>query len=331
MKKIKKSEQNRPKDVYIAVIGCGGISNCHIKAYGKNQYAKLVVFCDIEEKKTLKFAEQYGAEHYIDYRELLENIEKLDAISICTPPVSHKEIAVAALKKNVNVLCEKPLAINAAEAEEMVDAAAQSSAFLMTAYPFRFREEMLKTKQLLEKETIGTPLFAHNAFSFLVENIHQTWFTKKEISGGGIIIDNGAHAIDIFHFLFGDIADVAARTRIHDRRNKVEDNALILLEMKSGLCATIELSWSVPFPQEDYLEIYGSRGTITVSSRYVRYRNSDSKQWVYAQTDPAFQAGFDNEINHFIHCIRSKEQPRSTGEDGLRALQIIEKIYSSLR
>ena len=324
-------EQNRSKNVYIGVIGCGDIANYHIKAYDKNEYAKLVAFCDIEEKKALKFAEQYGTEHRIDYRELLENIEKLDAISICTPPVSHKEIAVAALKKNVNVLCEKPLAINAAEAEEMVDAAAESSAFLMTAYPFRFREEMLKTKQLLEKGTIGTPLFAHNSFSFLVEDIHQRWFTKKEISGGGIIIDNGSHATDIFHFLFGEIADVAARATIHDPRNKVEDNALILLGMKNGLYGTIELSWSVPFPEEDYLEIYGSSGTITVSSGYARYRNSDSKQWVYIQTDPAFQAGFDNEIDHFIHCIRNKKQPRSTGADGLKALQVIEKIYSSLK
>jgi predicted dehydrogenase len=310
----------------IGIIGCGGIANCHAKAYAKLDGIEFTAFCDIVKPKAAKFVEQYGGEAFDSVDAMLE-AGRLDAVSVATTPTAHRGPAVAALKRGVHVLSEKPLAGSVADATAMVRAADETNAILMTGYPYRFRVEIATVQELLKGGAIGTPLFAHNTFSAHFDGVAKTWFVNRAISGGGIVLDNGSHAIDLFHHLFGDTRRAYASLKRLNEAIHVEDTALILTEHESGVSGTIELSWSVPAPREWYLEIYGTQGTIQVKYGQVRHRDAASAQWTTRPGCTDFQDGFDRQIAHFVQCVRTGTAPMVTGRDGLRAIEVIEQLY----
>jgi len=312
--------------MHIGIIGCGGIARCHAKAYAKLDGVEFAAFCDIAEHKAAEFVEQYGGRAFGSVDAMLD-AGRLDAVSVATTPVAHHGPAIAALGRGVHVLCEKPLAASVENAADMVRIAEESNALLMTGYPYRFREEIVTTKELLKGGAIGKPLFAHNTFSCRADRIAETWFVNRAVSGGGIVLDNGSHSIDLFHHLFGDTRRVHASLDRLNTTIEVEDTALIMTEHESGVSGTIELSWSVPRPREWYLEIYGTKGTIQVKFGEVRYGNTASAEWHTRPGCLDFQDGFDRMIAHFVQCVRTGTTPSPGGRDGLRAIEVIEQIY----
>ena len=254
--------------------------------------------------------------------------ENLDGVSICTFPSTHKEIAIEALNKGVNVLCEKPLAVSTNEAKEMVEAARNNRVLLMTAFKFRFFDEVLTARQLISQGEIGKIIMFRNMFGGAAD-MSKKWFSKKEISGGGVLIDNGVHAIDLFRFLSGEVRNVSARVATFVQDIEVEDTARVLIEMENGALGSIDLSWSIPIPQDLYLEIYGSEGSIMVGLNNVRYRTERSGKWVEVRKNKESLDPFSKEVNHFVECIQRKESPIVDGVDGLRAMEVIEAVYES--
>jgi predicted dehydrogenase len=310
----------------VGIIGCGNMANNHAKAWTKLHGVELTAFADTAQPKAAKLAGEYGGHAYGDAAEMLDT-ERLDAVSVTTPPTAHCAPTVAALECGAHVLCEKPLAPSTADAAAMVDAADRAKRMLMTGFTYRFREDVIKTKELLRNGDIGKPLFAHNSFSCQWRGVVDSWFVRPAISGGGIVLDNASHSIDLFHHLFGDTRRVCASL---DRLNEaidVEDTALILTEHESGVRATIELSWSVPRPREWYLEIYGTDGTIRVKFGEVQLWTSGSADWTICRTNAEYQNGFDRMIARFVECIRTNTPLPVSGRDGLRAIEVIEQIY----
>jgi predicted dehydrogenase len=160
-------------------------------------------------------------------------------------------------------------------------------------------------------------------------HMSKKWFSKKEISGGGVLIDNGAHAVDLFRFLFGEVRNVSARVATFVQDIEVEDTARVLIEMENGALGSTDLSWSIPIPQDLFLEIYGSEGSIMVGLNNVRYRTERSGKWVEVRKNKDSLDPFSKEVNHFVECIQGKESPIVEGVDGLRALEVIEAAYES--
>jgi predicted dehydrogenase len=314
------------KTLRIGIIGCGGMAARHADAYAKLDGVELAAFCDVIGPKAEAFASDRGGEAFTDTAAMLD-AARLDAVSVTTTPTAHCAPAVAALERGVHVLCEKPLAPSVAEAAAMVDAAARAGRTLMTGHTYRFREEIIKTKELLQAAAIGKPLFAHNTFSGEWRGVVDSWFVRPEVSGGGIVLDNGSHSIDLFHHLFGDTRRVWASLDRVNETIKVEDTALILTEHESGVRGTIELSWSVPKPREWYLEIHGTHGSIRVKFGEVQLWTSRSPDWTRSPTNAEYQNGFDRMIDCFVKSIRTRTPPPVDGRDGLRAIEVIEEIY----
>jgi len=311
----------------IGIIGCGGIAGAHINGYARNNNVELVAFCDVKGDNARQRAHRLNARSYTDYKKMIEE-ENLDGVSICTFPSTHKEIAIEALNKGVNVLCEKPLAVSTNEAKEMVEAARNNRVLLMTAFKFRFFDEVLTARQLISQGEIGKIIMFRNMFGGAAD-MSKKWFSKKEISGGGVLIDNGVHAIDLFRFLSGEVRNVSARVATFVQDIEVEDTARVLIEMENGALGSIDLSWSIPIPQDLYLEIYGSEGSIMVGLNNVRYRTERSGKWVEVRKNKESLDPFSKEVNHFVECIQRKESPIVDGVDGLRAMEVIEAVYES--
>ncbi|GAH51252.1 unnamed protein product, partial [marine sediment metagenome] len=189
-------------------------------------------------------------------------------------------------------------------------------------------DKVLRARELISRGTIGKVIMFRNMFGGAID-MSKRWFSKREISGGGVLLDNGVHALDLFRFLFGEVKNVSARVATFTQDIAVEDTARILLEMESGSFGTIDLSWSIPYPQSFYLEVYGSEGSIMVGWDILRYQTNKTKKWTEVKGGLKEEDAFIKEINHFVNCIKGREAPIVSGVDGLRALEIVEAAYRS--
>lgn len=184
----------------VGVIGCGGIAKGkHLPALSKIEEVSIVAFCDIIEERAERAAEKYGAENarvYKDYKEMLKS-EKLDVVHVCTPNKSHADISIEAMEAGSHVMCEKPMAKTAADAQRMVDAAKRTGKKLTIGYQNRFRGDSLYLSKVCKEDGLGEIYFA-KAHAIRRRAV-PTWgvFLNEEEQGGGPLIDIGTHALDL--------------------------------------------------------------------------------------------------------------------------------------
>jgi len=316
----------------VGVIGCGGIGGVHLSQYAKVEGLTLTAVCDSDPAKARKAGETYGVPFYTSHQEMLGK-EALDAVDICTPPAFHYQAAIDAIATGCAVLCEKPMAVSVEEAQGMVEAAAKKGVFLMTAFCHRFHEPVVLAKQAIESGKLGKVISFRNRFSGKFEGVEKTWFSKKEIAGGGNFMDTTVHSVDLFRYLAGEVVDVVAKAKTFLPGISVEDTGVMLLEAESGTLGTLECSWLTPFT-ENIIEIYGDRGAAIVDYNRggVRIRSLEDSDWVQPElTLKEWDHRFRLEIQHFADVLHEKCAPKVSGFDGLRSIEIIARAYASLK
>jgi perosamine synthetase len=312
----------------IGIVGCGQMGRAHFEAYKANPRVELVAFSDTAFVKAQDFAKEVNAVAYSSHKEMMTQA-KLDGVSVCTLPSTHREIAIDLLQGGVPVLCEKPLAISVKQAQEMVETAEAKNLLLLTAFKFRFFEEVLRAKELLEKGGIGRVLSFRIMFGGIL-NAAGTWYSKEEFSGGGVIMDNSTHAIDLARYLFGEVESVSAQTKtLQDIA--VEDTAELTLVMKNGCFGTVDLSWNISIPSQAYLEIYGEEGTILLDNQGVTYKFKTWDKWKRITNQMSAKEAFSSQINHFVESISSNRSTIIQNDDGLKAQIVVEAAYRSAK
>ncbi|GHU71851.1 oxidoreductase [Clostridia bacterium] len=266
----------------VGIIGCGGIANGkHLPALKRlNETLELVAFCDIIEEKATKAAKEYGTEDakvFENYKDLLKL--DLDAVHVLTPNSSHSPITIAALESGKHVMCEKPMAINSAEAKKMLDAAKKSGKKLTIGYQNRFRSDSLYLKKLCEDGELGEVYYAR-ALAIRRRAV-PTWgvFLDEEKQGGGPLIDIGTHALDLTLWMMdnyepamvvgtkyrelADTKDAANSWGPWDpKKFTVEDSAFGFIRMKNGATIALESSWALNtlFVHEAQTMLSGTKG-----------------------------------------------------------------------
>lgn len=208
------------KFVRVGVIGAGLFAEqCHIPYLQSHPQAEVAAICARSQNTLDRVSRLFEIKDtYQDYRELLQR-DDIDAITIATPDVLHKDIAVAAINAGKHVLCEKPLAMDLDSAKEMTAAAELSGLVNMVAYTFRYSEAVRKLKSLLQSGLIGTPLHAHVQIYWgdLLTPGSLTWREQAEQSAGGIWADAGAHIFDLLAFIFGPVENISAQMLVAER------------------------------------------------------------------------------------------------------------------
>ena len=313
-------------DLRVAIVGCGGIAGLHISAIQEAGGARIVAVADCAEQAARAAGDRTGAKVYTDYDDMLAR-EQPDAVVVATPPNSHRGLTMAALEAGAHVLCEKPLAFNSFEAEEMVEAARAGGRILMTAFCHRFHEPVMKAKELIESGELGPIVMFRNRFGGKVD-MSSTWFGSREIAGGGLLMDTAVHSIDLFRYLVGEVRNVSARTLYFNPSMTVEDTAIMLLESTGGVIGTIEGSWATP-ASANVIEVYGHSGAAFVDyADGLRYFTESAGDWIRPEMSKPDR--FVLQMEHFLNCIREGKQPIVTGEDGLAAMKVIEAAYRSV-
>jgi predicted dehydrogenase len=299
----------------------------HLDAYKTNPQVEFVGFVDTAIDRAEKFAREVGGRAFRSHTELL-NAASVDAVSLCTVPATHHDIALDLLGAGVNVLCEKPLAISVTEAEEMSLRAKQANRLLFTAFKFRFHDEVRKAKELIDAGSLGKILNFRLMFGGYMDMTGQ-WYAQKALSGGGIIMDNGPHAADLMHHLFGKVQSVSAMVgRIQNL--EVEDTAKLDVCMENHTVGTSDLSWSVRIPAKAYLEIYGEDGAAALDAEGISYRFKTWSEWKRVPNQLDAKGAFARQVHYFVDAVLGKN-PLSLGNgEGVASQRVIAAAYESV-
>jgi len=311
-----------------ALIGCGGIAQTHLLAIDEVSEAKLIAVADVNEEAAQLAADQYKCTASKDYRSLL-NGKTIDAAVICTPPNTHAEIANFFLKKGVHVLCEKPFALNSKQAMLMVKTAEENDCLLMMASKFRYVEDIIWAKSLIASGILGEIVLFENVFCSHVD-MKNRWNSNRELAGGGVLIDNGSHSIDIARFLLGPLVKVQAEKGRNVQGLEVEDTAHIYFKTHLDTQGVIDLSWSIHKERDSYVEIFGTQGVLSIGWKTSKYRQSETLKWVEFGTGYDKLGAFKRQLENFVASIKGRENPLITSIDGLESVRAIEASYKSM-
>lgn len=266
------------KTLKFGLIGAGGIAQTYAQAFQTSKCCELVAVADTRAEAAKALAETCGARVYENYKDLARGEAHLDAVIVATPPATHPEIAVYFLNLKTNVLCEKPLCLSSGDAREMIRAAEASGAVFTMASKFRYVEDVIKAKSLIASGILGEILLFENAFTARVD-MTRRWNSDANLSGGGVLIDNGTHSVDIVRYFLGAVSEVLAVEGVKGQQIAVEDSARMFLKTESGVRAAIDLTWSINKDLPYFISIYGVNGTLHVGWRESKYKLHSNPDW----------------------------------------------------
>jgi predicted dehydrogenase len=313
----------------LGLIGAGAISQSYVQALRNCETARIAAVADIRPQAARALAEDVGCAVY-DSHERMANEANVDAAIVCSPPVTHSEICQALVARGIAVLCEKPLAIAPADAKRMIEAAASADVVLTMASKFRFVDDVIRAKSLLESGVLGEIVLFENAFTSHVD-MSRRWNSDPAVAGGGVLIDNGTHSVDIARYFLGPIEAVQAMEGKRIQGLAVEDTVRLAVRTTSGVLGNIDLSWSLNKDVDSYIDIYGTNGTIRVGWKESKYRPSSSRDWIVFGKGYDKQQAFRRQVVNFCRAVRGEEALRIGPEDALASVQVIEAAYESAR
>jgi len=311
-----------------ALIGCGRIAQTHLEAIASITECELKGVADIRKTAAKSVAEQFGCKTYDDYHQVLDG-NQVDAVVICTPPDTHAEISTFFLENGVHVLCEKPLALSIEDATYMVDTAENKGCLLMMASKFRYVDDLIKAKGVVDSGILGDIVLFENVFCSKVD-MRDRWNADKDVAGGGVLIDNGSHSVDIARYLLGPIAKVQAEEGKRIQKLGVEDTARLYFRTESETMGAVDLSWSLFKERESYIELFGTEGVLSIGWKCSKYRQSEKLDWVVFGNGYDKFACFRKQLENFVGCLKGRDLPMITATDSFESVKVIEAAYKSM-
>ena len=327
----------------VAIIGAGAISQRHFEGY-KLAGANLLAFADPSEGTRLRREEEWLARGYLNFEEMLER-ENVQAVSVCTPNAFHAPAALAALKRGIHVLCEKPLSLDLAACDELIAAARDSGAILQVNHHLRSNPAVQTAKRLIDEGRIGRVTFmrlrqAHDWGG--AEQVRGA-FGSLAASGGGTLLDNGCHMMDLARHFGGDVSSIYARIKTLKYDIEVEDTSVASLEFESGALGSVENAWTATGWEESFA-VYGTQGALECSNRLgdprLRFVSRGLGKGNWGQTDETWYnfAGLENpplahhrSVEAFVSSITEGTPVVCTGEDGRESVRLVLGGYESAR
>ena len=342
--------------IKVGIIGVGGISAAHIKAYQANPRVELYAFCDIREDRLKEMAEQYGVTRTFTDKDEMLKLKELDAVSVCTWNSQHAPCVIAALNAGKHVLCEKPMATSVAEAKAMQEAALRNHKLLMIGFVRRYGNDAAILKDFIDQGSLGD--IYYSKATYLRRNGNPGgWFGDKSRSGGGPLIDLGVHVLDLVRYLSGNPKPIsvygATFQKLFNRPNiknnveyqasdvssrgttpcDVEDLASALIRFEDGSVISLEASFSLNIKSPiGRIEMFGTKGGAKVEPELELYNDINgylTNITFSAPTALSFNGLFAKEINHYVNCLLDGIECLSPAKDGVEIMRILDAIYES--
>lgn len=316
--------------VRLGIVGAGGIAKAYADLLPGSTAALAVGVADVRGEAADAMAAALGCPAFADPAELaaLADDGGLEAIVLCTPPSTHPEVAQLFFDRGVAVLSEKPLAVDRHAAQQMVDAAEQAGVLFTMATKFRFCDDVGQVKDLIAAGQLGQVRLVENAFTSRVD-MGSRWNSVPEISGGGVLVDNGTHSVDLARHLVGPIAEVLAVETCRPEGFRVDDTAKLFLRHDSGIDTVVDLSWSIDKSLADFLRVYGTEGEARVGWRESAWRRY-GEDWQPLGPGYAKGPAMGGALEAFCLALRGETELAVTTDDALAAAAAIDAAYASL-
>jgi predicted dehydrogenase len=355
-----------PTPLKVAVIGGSGlIGKRHCQHVSANLSTQLIAIVD-PSPSAPETAKLHNVPLYPTIQELISSPHKPDAAIICTPNHTHAPLSKSLAQSGIHILCEKPISSSIESAKEMLNLAKNHNIKLLIGHHRRFNPYIIKAKQILDAGSLGQIIAVNGLWTTFKP---PEYFTPKAAKwrsspthGGGVILINFIHEIDLLHYLLGPVTRIHAERTISQRAPPplpddgeevaAEEGAAITLRFASGVVGTFLISDHAPSPHSfeqgtgenpalpssgaDVYRIFGTDGSLSFPDMVVSSYADGEKSWenemvMRAQdVDDVHVAPFDNQLEHFVRVCRGEENPRCSGEDGLRALVVCEAVRMAL-
>ena len=337
----------------VGIIGCGGISNSHMSGYkALGDAVEVVACCDINFEKAQEYAARYGIPHcYPDCYSMLKEFQP-DLVSVCTWNSAHAECTIAALNAGCNVLCEKPMAMNAKEAVAMKEAADKNGKLLMLGFVRRHGNDAAAARDFVEKGFLGDIYYAKASYLRRC-GFPGGWFGDKSRSGGGPLIDLGVHVIDLARYIMGNPKPVTvfgatfdkigardhikttgwvSETAVDKPIFTVEDLATAMIRFDNGAVLHVEASFNLNLknPTGD-IDIFGDKAGLSLDPFELHTECNDRIADIVIHGDNGFDfhRDFDREVKNFYEAVSGKAPCIATAEDGVELMRILDAVYES--
>ena len=339
----------------VGIIGCGGIAGMHAESsLHFPEEATLTACCDIDAAKAESFAKRFGIPHwYASCEEMLAN-EALDACDVCTWNSAHAPCTIAALNAGCHTICEKPMAMNAQEAQAMIDAANKAGKLLMIGFIRRHGDDARTAKSLIENGELGQVYYVKAQYLRRC-GFPGGWFGDKSRSGGGPLIDIGVHVIDLARYVMGGPKPVSVYGVTNDLMGSrwglrlsawesetvvdqpifdVENLALAMIKFENGATLQVEASFNLNIKNDvGCVELYGDKAGLELDKfelhTIINGRNADVKLINAGSFE--FGRDMDREVHNFIRAAQGLEACIAPAEDGLEIMKILDAVYLSAK
>lgn len=322
-----------------AIVGCGVVSLQHIEALRRIDSATLAVVVDEDSHRAEKLGTQYGIEWSSDLDRVLARPD-IDVVSVCVPSHLHAGIGIRAANSGKHVVMEKPIDIRLDAAQSLVDTCERNRVLLTVISQHRFHPGIRPAKDLIEAGKLGRLLLGDVQIKYYRSQEYYdsgAWRGKWATDGGGCLMNQGVHYVDIFRWLMGDAKRVTAKCATSAHTIEVEDIALAIVEFANGAHGIIEASTAVYPELSERIQISGTEGTILIEGgelAQVAIRGDDTLERRQLNLeDRPYPTGelHAMQLQDFLRAIETGGKPLVSGHDGLRVLEIILGVYESAK
>ena len=329
--------------VRLALVGCGRISQTHFDAIRTVSGIDLVAVCDTVEQRARDAGEKNQVPWFTSYQKMLADVAS-DAVTICTPSGLHPQHGILAAKAGKHVICEKPMAISLAAADDLVHACDESGVHLFVVKQNRLNPSVQLVKRALDKGRFGRLYLANTTVHWTrpQEYYDQApWRGTWEFDGGAFM-NQASHYVDLIQWLVGPVESVIAKTATLARRIESEDTGAAVLKFRSGAIGIIEVTMlTYPRNLEGSFTLLGEKGSVRIGGTAVNRiehwafadYDDDDKRVDSANTSPASVYGFGHAgyYRNVLAVLRGEAKPETDGREGRKSLELILGIYESAK
>ncbi len=319
--------------VKVGIIGSGFEADIHADSFRiMPDEAEVVAVASPTAGNAEKLAKKYNIPRvFTDYKQMLAE-DDIEMVTIAAPNYLHSQMTVDVANAGKHVVCEKPFCMTLEEADLMIETCHRKGVLLMYAEELFFTPKYVKAKEMAEQGAFGKVYMVKQSEKHF--GPHSPWFWDVELSGGGVFMDMGCHGIAFCYWFLGRPAIKTVycqmSTHVHGDKTKGEDDSICILEFANGAVGLVEDSWARRGGMEDRIEVYGEGGVTYADLHmgnalptfseygygYAVEKAPTTKGWSYPVFEELWNYGFPQEMHHFARCVRGKEEPQATGEDG---------------
>ena len=332
------------KTYKFGIVGCGIIAPHHIESVMNVKNCEVTAVCDIVEEKARELSEKYKIKKiYKDYKDLVRD-KDVDIVCICTPSGKHGEVAIAAANAKKHIFCEKPIEITKAKIDEMIKAVRDNGVKMACVFQMRTEPASIAVKKAIDEGKLGRIILADTSLKcYRSPEYYKSadWRGTWELDGGGALMNQGVHTIDMLLWIAGDVDSVFARAAAQVRNIEVEDTAVAVLKFKNGAFGVIIGATSIYPGQVSKCEIHGEKGTICFDTKSITQwdieGNEDEKapEFDAMESETEKDPGRFSPLSHmsliedFVQALDEGREPMIPPEEARKAVDLILAIYES--